>query len=366
MSAYWSSNEAAVAALVARWTVLLALAWIGHRALSGRNPRWRVALWRATVVGLAVVGALAFAPPLVTLPFVPAVGTEIAVEADAAPAMPRRGASDRPLPAPSLRRQGSGPATAYRASLRPSGPDDPANSAGRSSDAAAVLAPIVRPVAAPLWIVPALLGLWAVGVAVLSGELALAWIKLARIIGRANEAPAPVIEKCREVAEALGAPAVHVVCPAEVRTPCLAGLARPVLLLPSRSLADEDVRAVLAHELAHARGHDLAWNLLSHLSTIVLWFHPLAWPLRTAHAAACDAVCDAVAADFVGNVPSYARTLARLALAAFAPPPTPGLAMARSCEIRRRVNALDRRVFRAPCRAGSLCLPSSARGCSKF
>ena len=43
--------------LVVRWTAVLALAWFGHRALSGRNPRWRVALWRGAVVGVAGVGA---------------------------------------------------------------------------------------------------------------------------------------------------------------------------------------------------------------------------------------------------------------------------------------------------------------------
>ena len=37
------------------------------------------------------------------------------------------------------------------------------------------------------------------------------------------------------------------------------GLVRPVLLLPEGQCND-DLRAILAHELAHARGHDLAWN----------------------------------------------------------------------------------------------------------
>ena len=91
----------------------------------------------------------------------------------------------------------------------------------------------------------------------------------------------------------------------EVATPCLAGLWRPVLLLPERECDDgrpDDLRAILAHELAHARNHDLAWNLAAHLASILLWFHPLAWRIRAAHAAACDAVCDAVAADLLGDV----------------------------------------------------------------
>ncbi len=41
--------------------------------------------------------------------------------------------------------------------------------------------------------------------------------------------------------------------------------------------------------------------------------------MRSAHAAACDAVSDAVAADYLGDVVSYSRTLARLAVRSGAP-----------------------------------------------
>lgn len=324
MSAWSVLNELAAAALIARWTALLALAWFGHRALAGRNPRWRVALWRAAVVGLAGVGLLTLAPPVLTIPVVPAAGTVVFVPSDMAPPMARLEDTSLGSTAPPSRRQDSGP------------------------PAATVPASTGRPAAEAWRIAPALLGLWAVGVAVLAARMALAWFGIGRIIGCSEEAPGRVVGQCRDVAEAIGAPAVRVVCSAEMATPCLAGLRRPVLLLPARALDDDDLRAVLAHELAHARGHDLAWNLLAHCATIVLWFHPLVWQLRAAHASACDAVCDAVAADFLGDVPAYARTLARLALAALAPPPAPGLAMARSSDVRRRVDALDREVFRAP------------------
>ena len=126
---------------------------------------------------------------------------------------------------------------------------------------------------------------------------------------------------------------------------------RTVLLLPEQECEDErydDLRAILAHELAHARNHDLAWNLAAHVASIVLWFHPLVWRIRVAHAAACDAVCDAVAADLLGDVASYGRVLARLALGADWSSPADGLAMARTSDVRRRLEALNRMVFRAP------------------
>ena len=81
----------------------------------------------------------------------------------------------------------------------------------------------------------------------------------------------------------------------------------------------------------------------------MLWFHPLAWRIRAAHAAACDAVSDAMAADLVGDVATYGRTLARLAVRAAWPAPVHGIAMAtRASDVRRRLDALNRKVFRTP------------------
>ncbi len=110
----------------------------------------------------------------------------------------------------------------------------------------------------------------------------------------------------------------------------------------------DDLRAILAHELAHARNYDPAWNLVAHMASILLWFHPLAWRIRAVHAAACDAVCDAVAADLLGDVRSYSRTLARLAVRAVRREAAHGLAMARTSDVRRRLDALNRKVFRTP------------------
>ncbi len=329
-------SELAVAPIIVRWTALLAFAWLAHVALAARNPRWRVALWRGAVAGVAGVAVLTLAPPVLTIPVIPAPAS-VVTQPDAVP----------PAPLPIDARPG------------PSAPISPRQDSTLPSVAAPSAA--VRS-AAPAWpLIPALLGVWLIGAAVLAARLALAWLGLRRIIARSEAAPSRVVAQCRAVAEAIGAPAVRVVCSAEIATPCVAGLRPPVLLLPARALLDDDLSGVFAHELAHARGHDLAWNLLAHFATIALWFHPLAWRLRSAHAAACDAVCDAVAADFLGDVSAYSRTLARLALAALGPSPAPGLAMAHSSDIRRRVDALERKVFRSPL-PRKLALPAALGG----
>ncbi|MDF1746042.1 MAG: M56 family metallopeptidase, partial [Gimesia sp.] len=69
-----------------------------------------------------------------------------------------------------------------------------------------------------------------------------------------------------------------------------------------------------AHELAHCQGNDLRWNHLLTLLQILLWFYPLAWKIRVVHADACDELCDAKAAGYMGDDKLYGRLLATLAL----------------------------------------------------
>lgn len=331
-------------ALAAKLTALLGVAWLGHRALTGRNPRWRVALWRGSIAGLALIAALSCGPPLVRWP--------IAAEARLAVGSPRPGPVAPAPEAPATREAAGIGHNPPRPRLEPAaGP--PPMVAGPA--VGSIHAPATAVIAAtrPAWpLAWWLLAIWAAGVVVLGVRLALASGRLSRIVRDSTEAPGEVIAGCREVAERLGVrriPAVRL--SADLKTPCLAGVRRPVLLLPAGSVAAYgrgDLRAIFAHELAHERGHDLSWNLAAHFAAIGLWFHPLAWRVRRAHAEACDAVCDAVAADLLGDVTVYGRTLARLALGVAQPPPTTGLAMARTSDVRRRVEALHRHVFRTP------------------
>ena len=71
---HWAGSLAGLAdgsigsMLVAKWTLLLALAWLAHAALAGRNPRWRVALWRGAMLGVGLIVAFAHVPPIVSVP----------------------------------------------------------------------------------------------------------------------------------------------------------------------------------------------------------------------------------------------------------------------------------------------------------
>lgn len=97
--------------------------------------------------------------------------------------------------------------------------------------------------------------------------------------------------------------------------PVVAGLFRPVILLPedSANWTLQRRRAVLAHEIAHIRRHDPAILVLSHIVTALYWFHPLTWLAAARLRAESERACDDAALNR-GILPSgYAGHLLDLA-----------------------------------------------------
>jgi beta-lactamase regulating signal transducer with metallopeptidase domain len=75
----------------------------------------------------------------------------------------------------------------------------------------------------------------------------------------------------------------------------LVGSRRPAVILPASSLvtlSEEERRLVLAHELAHLKRRDLAWNWLPAVARCLFFFHPLVWVLVRGWCQAQEAACD--------------------------------------------------------------------------
>jgi hypothetical protein len=100
-----------------------------------------------------------------------------------------------------------------------------------------------------------------------------------------------------------------------VATPVTIGAFSPSIVLPLawRDWSEPKLRAVLAHEAAHARRHDVLTASIAHLNRCLFWFHPLAWWLERRLALSAEHACDEAAVRVTGQCRDYARILVDLA-----------------------------------------------------
>lgn len=103
----------------------------------------------------------------------------------------------------------------------------------------------------------------------------------------------------------------------EIESPVCLHTARTTVVLP-RSLSQgwdgEQIRLMLAHELAHIRRHDLVWSWLPASAHLLFYFHPLVWLANREWRLAHDMAADDLALQ-VTRAPAseYARLLVRVA-----------------------------------------------------
>lgn len=339
------------AMLLIKLTSLLSVAWLAHLTLARANPRWRVFMWRVTAVGLISLPTVGWLLPSLEVRMARPVALE---QAAITPSVLTAVIAPRPLESatemlPPASGRGGGDSEIEQMD-RVVSPQDALTLALSQEESG--------PASAFFTVKTLLLAAWFGGIAFWGLRLSLGHGRIWQTVRRAQQPPRWVRDECERVARAIDCRGrVEVMQSADVESPFLCGLRRPTLLLPTRMCEDsyrKDLPGIFAHELAHARSHDLRWNVGLHLLSIVLWFHPLAWRMRKTHLAACELVCDAVSAAFVGNVTDYCRTLARVAVDARTPLPAAGIAMARVSNISHRLNALKRRVFDLPLRRRSV------------
>jgi beta-lactamase regulating signal transducer with metallopeptidase domain len=173
------------------------------------------------------------------------------------------------------------------------------------------------PLSAAGWLYLIGAGVWVVGTVTLLGGIVLggwgAWQ-----LCRAGE-PVRDEEIIRTVGELCAAEGIRppvLRSHPEIPGVCVAGVRRPVLLLPVTFPADFDPamrRAVLAHEVGHLAGRDPLWTLAFRLAKAVLWMQPLLYLMEREWEQAREEACDLDAVR-QGIAPrEYANGLVRLA-----------------------------------------------------
>ena len=153
-------------------------------------------------------------------------------------------------------------------------------------------------------------------------------------------------EQYRNLAIALGVYRIPPVAVSdEVHAPMAFGFKAASIMLPPRILAHlnaEELKAVLAHELAHCQRGDLWLNWIQLMLLAVWWFHPVAWmvhrSLRDAREDCCD---DLLLARGLVDNDSYCDVLLRAAREL-----CPGCAPNAALALTRPAHPLARRLAR--------------------
>ena len=102
----------------------------------------------------------------------------------------------------------------------------------------------------------------------------------------------------------------------ELNTAATIGVVKPVILLPNqwRDWSEAEVRAVLAHELAHVRHGDFLANVVSQFGVVLHFYNPLVHWLARRLQLEQELAADATASQLAGGRQAYAKILASIAL----------------------------------------------------
>ncbi len=292
-----------VLVLLLKWTGLLFLAWGAHGLLRRRDARWRLILWRSV---------LCFGLLLPLSQFVELPGIRIPIGSGAY----------APGNAPNLAAIAATGSQASNVNPEPASikVTMPVHRPELADKAADQTEPVFRVVS---W-KKIIFAIWMLGC--MLGMVRLTWLQLA--LARLRDQAAPPATEIQQLAAQVRTALklrreIQIRTTGAIASPFVCDLSRPTILLPRtlvQSLTPAELRAVLNHEMAHIRHHDLAWCVAWQWLRAFCWFHPLVWSVPAAHNLACEQEADRVASAQMPESDSYGRLLARLALKVLALP----------------------------------------------
>lgn len=108
-----------------------------------------------------------------------------------------------------------------------------------------------------------------------------------------------------------------------VRSPLTIGWLKPAILFPIgviNKLSEQEVEAILAHELAHIVRHDYLFNLLQSFTETIFYYHPAVWWLSAQVRNEREHACDDLAIQWLGDKRLvYAKSLVAMQEMAYFP-----------------------------------------------
>lgn len=159
--------------------------------------------------------------------------------------------------------------------------------------------------------------LWAAGFAIVSVRFGMQWQAAQRLRTRGLVAVRAEWDSLfEEVRGVLGVSRrVCLRVSLRARCPMVVGVFVPVVVVPASVLtmmSPDQVRLVLAHELAHVRRYDHVVNMAQVLIETVLFYHPVIWWMSRQARAEREHCCDDAAVRVCGDAVAYARALTEL------------------------------------------------------
>jgi beta-lactamase regulating signal transducer with metallopeptidase domain len=203
------------------------------------------------------------------------------------------------------------------------------------------------PMTPPASVWPAALNLiWIAGVTVAAALAVRDWRRAARLVAQSVPAPSGILDEAHQLSArlALGrTPAIRI--SADLETPLVIGVTRPVVLLPATSfarLSNRQQQMTLCHEIVHIKRADLRWGCVPALAEWLFFFNPFTRLAAREYALAREAACDAAVLEALDAAPQeYGRMLLELGVAQ----PRAGLAAAgaswSSSTLKRRLVMLN-------------------------
>jgi len=140
---------------------------------------------------------------------------------------------------------------------------------------------------------------------------------------------------------------VRIVESALAKTPMVVGYLKPVILFPLgaiNQLSQQEVEAVLAHELAHIYRNDYLLNIIQSFIEIIFYYHPAVWWISANIRTERENCCDDIAVKICGSSITYVKALVTLEEIQ----PAPNLAMSFSSGSKNQLLNRVKRILNQP------------------
>jgi beta-lactamase regulating signal transducer with metallopeptidase domain len=308
-----------------QWTCLLALAWMAHWILHRRQARWRLILWRSVFCfGLILPLAQFIEVPGVTIPIFADDTSLNELSSPVSPLVTVKPISTAASMAKPVK-------TSVAASKTTSVNSHPPQISSKSIPWGMIM-----------------MAIWALGSIFGIARLVRLNFQLTRLQKESCQPTSDLHRLVAQIQVRLNVQRkVNLQISDAVVSPFVCGLLRPAIILPrklTQNLSSNELSALLSHEIAHLRQHDLFWCVAWRWMKAVGWFHPLVWNIPNVHTLACEQEADRVASGQLENQDSYAQMLARLALRVLALPAVETkLTVNGSSQIARRLKHLGQK-----------------------